>query len=64
MFITCLVIAWALVNPFWIGAVGAIAATIAEWACGDVGLLKWADDNWGIPVASAIVMFGLLALIR
>lgn len=63
MLVTCLVIAWCFIQPFWVGAVGALAATITEWSCGDVGLIKWADDNWAIPIVSAAVIFGLLALI-
>ena len=62
MLVSCLVIAWAFITPFWIGAVGAVVATVVEWACGDVGILKWADDNWAIPIVSAAVVFGLLAV--
>lgn len=62
MLVVCLIIAWAFINPFWVGAVGAFAATVIEWAAGDVGILKWADDNWAIPVGSFIVVFGLLAV--
>lgn len=60
MLVCCLGIAWAFVHPFWVGAVGAAVATIVEWASGDVGVLKWADDNWTIPVMSCAVVFGLL----
>lgn len=62
MFITCLVIAWAFIEPFWVGAIGALAATITEWACGDVSrvkLLRPIDDNLAIPLASALII-GLL----
>ena len=62
MLIACLVIAWAFIQPFWIGAVGAVVATVTEWACGDVGIFKWADDNWGIPIVSFAVVFGLLGV--
>jgi len=62
MFVVCLIIAWAFISPFWVGAVGALIATITEWSCGDVGIIKWADDNWAIPVVSAITVFGILAL--
>jgi dolichol kinase len=61
MLVACLIIAWAFITPFWIGAIGAVIATVTEWACGDVGLLKWADDNWAIPIVSCAVIFGLLA---
>lgn len=60
MLITCLVIAWAFIDPFWVGAIGAIVATVTEWACGDVGLIKWADDNWAIPLASAATILGII----
>lgn len=63
MLITCLIIAWCFIEPLWVGALGALAATAAEWACGDVGMIKWADDNWAIPVVSCAVIFGILALI-
>lgn len=61
MLVACLIIAWAFITPLWIGIIGALVATITEWACGDVGILKWADDNWAIPVVSCAVVFGLLA---
>ena len=38
---------------------GAFAAVVAEGVFGDVGLLKWADDNWAIPVVGAGVMLML-----
>lgn len=62
MFITCLIIAGAFVEPFWAGAITALVATVIEWTCGDVGIIKWADDNWAIPVVSAATLFGILAL--
>ncbi|MBA7480412.1 hypothetical protein ES707_15866 [subsurface metagenome] len=65
MFATCLIIAWCFISPFWLGAVTALMATLAEWACGDVGLrwLRWTDDNWTIPVVSCATVFGIMALI-
>jgi phytol kinase len=62
MLIVCLVLSWAFVHPFWIGGVVSIVATITEWSFGDVGILKFADDNWAIPVVSFGVMLGLLKL--
>lgn len=62
---SCLIIAWAFLSPFWLGAIVALVATIAEFICGDVSpvkLLRWADDNWTIPLVSAITYFGILAL--
>lgn len=63
MLATCLVVAGAFIQPFWIGAVGALVATITEWACGDVGIIKCLDDNLAIPLVSAATIFGILALI-
>lgn len=63
MFLTCLVIAWCFIEPLWVGVITVLIATITEWACGDVGVIKWADDNWAIPVVSCTTVFGILALI-
>lgn len=65
MFVTCLVIAWAFISPFWIGAVAALVATVTEWACGDVSKvswLRWADDNLMIPLTSCATVFLLLSV--
>jgi phytol kinase len=62
MLIVCLVISWAFIKPFWIGAAGSAVATIIEWSFGDVGLIKWADDNWAIPVFSLGFILGLAKL--
>jgi phytol kinase len=59
MLIVCLAISWALIKPFWIGAAGSVIATITEWAFGDVGSIKWADDNWAIPIVSLTAVSGL-----
>jgi dolichol kinase len=63
MFGTCLIIAWVFVHPFWVGAITALTATVAEWACGDVGVIKFVDDNIGIPIVSLATLFGILAAI-
>lgn len=66
MFVTCLIIAWCFIEPFWVGAVTALVATVTEWACGDVSKvqwLRWADDNLMIPLTSCATVFGILALI-
>ncbi len=63
MFCTCLVIAWVFVRPVWIGVVASLLATITERIFGEYGYLKWGDDNWAIPLISAIVMLSLLASI-
>jgi phytol kinase len=62
MLIVCLVISWAFIKPFWIGAAGSAVATIVEWSFGDVGLIKWADDNWAIPALSLGFILGLAKL--
>ncbi len=63
MFGACLIIAWCFIEPFWVGAVTAMVATITEWACGDVGIIKPLDDNLMIPLTSCATVFGILALI-
>ena len=62
MLCVCLIISWALIRPFWIGAVASLAATFTEWAFGDVGAIKWADDTWAIPLASRGVVLAAAAL--
>lgn len=52
MLVVCLVLTAALVGASWIGVVASFVATITEWACGDVGVLKKIDDNAAIPVTS------------
>ena len=61
MLLVCLIISWAFIKPFWIGAVGSVIATITEWSFGDVGWIKWADDNWAIPVISLASILGIAA---
>jgi dolichol kinase len=63
MFLTCLIIAWCFIHPFWVGAVTALVATVTEWACGDVGVIKPLDDNLMIPLVSSVAVFGMLALV-
>lgn len=58
----CLVIAWAFIQPFWIGAVAAAVTVATEWACGECGVVRWADDNWTVPLSSLAAIVGLLAL--
>lgn len=63
MLVVCLIISLVLIKPFWIGVVTSIIAVIVEWAFGDNGRFKWADDNWAIPLVSVGVLLGLMALI-
>jgi dolichol kinase len=62
MLAVCLAISRAFVAPFWIGAVASAIAVATEWAFGDAGIIRWADDNWAIPVTSLAGILGLLAL--
>ena len=53
MLVVCLVVAYFF-KPYWIGATGAVVATLAERF---TPLSRgWVDDNWTIVVASLIVM--------
>jgi phytol kinase len=63
MLSVCLVISLALIHPFWIGVLASLAATITEWAFGDVGRIKSIDDNLAIPVISLATMLALFLLI-
>lgn len=59
----CALLAWAFIKPLWLGLLTAIAATITEYVCGDVSKIKylrWADDNFFIPVVAAALYFGVL----
>jgi len=62
MLATCLVISAAFIKPFWVGTVASLVATVTEWACGDVGVIKCLDDNLMIPLTSCATVFGILAL--
>jgi phytol kinase len=62
MFLICLAIALILLKPWWIGMSGAFVATVTEWSFGEYGLLKWADDNWAVPLSSLGVMADIMAL--
>jgi len=63
MFLICFIIAWAFISPFWVGVVASLMATITEWSCGDVGIIKKLDDNLMIPLVSFATVFGILFLI-
>ena len=60
MLVICLAIAIFLVRPVWIGIAGAMAAVISERVFGDLGAVRWADDNWAIPAASLLTIVLLL----
>lgn len=62
MLAVCLVIAAAFLRPFWIGAAACLVAVATEWAFGDAGVIKWADDNWAIPLTSLASILALSAL--
>jgi phytol kinase len=59
MLAVCLTVSWLLIRPFWIGAVVSAVAVGVEWSFGDNGKIKWADDNWAIPLISLGVLLGL-----
>ena len=59
----CLAITWVFIHPLWIGIAASAVAVAVEWAAGDCGVLKWADDNWVIPLATMATILGLMALI-
>ncbi|GAJ21795.1 unnamed protein product [marine sediment metagenome] len=52
MLITCLILAY-FIQPYWIGAIGAVTAVITERF---TKTTKWVDDNLTIPLASATMM--------
>ena len=52
MLATCLILAY-FIQPYWIGAAGAVTAVIAERF---TKTTKYCDDNLTIPLASALVM--------
>jgi dolichol kinase len=57
----CFLLAWAFLEPLWLGALTAVAATTVEYFSGDVSKvswLRWADDNVCMPVIAAAVYFG------
>lgn len=57
--VVCLFIAWAFVNPFWIGALAALGATITEYITGDVSKVKWLraiDDNAAMPLVAMLII--------
>ncbi len=56
MLITCLILAY-FIQPYWVGVVGAIIATLAERF---TKTTKYVDDNFSIPLSSALVMVLLL----
>jgi phytol kinase len=62
MLAVCLIISLVLIRPFWIGICVSVTAVVVEWAFGDNGKIKWADDNWAIPLISLAVLSGLMAL--
>jgi len=55
---TCLLLAWCFASPLWLGVIAAGIAVITEWLCGDVGKIRFLDDNLAIPLVSAAVFTG------
>ena len=52
MLVTCLILAY-FIEPYWIGATGAIVAVLVERF---TKTTKYVDDNLTIPLSSALVM--------
>ncbi|GAJ12698.1 unnamed protein product, partial [marine sediment metagenome] len=52
MLATCLILAY-FIQPYWIGAAGALTAVVAEKY---TRTTRYVDDNLSIPLASALVM--------
>ena len=57
MLFVCLLLAWVFYQPFWVGAVGAMVATLAERFT-PMSKGFW-DDNYTIVLSSLLVMGGL-----
>lgn len=65
MMMVCVLIAVALVDPYWVGGIGAGVAVAVEKNCGDVSPITWlrkVDDNFAIPIAAAVAMLPLVEL--
>jgi phytol kinase len=62
MLCVCLIVSWVMIKPLWIGIIGSLSATVTEWAFGDIGRVKWADDNWAVPLVSLGIVLGIAAL--
>ncbi len=60
MLAVCLAAA-VVVRPYWIGALGALAATAAEYFRPTTNPL-W-DDNWAVVAASLYTMSALSAVV-
>uniref|UniRef100_A0A6M3M8N6 Phosphatidate cytidylyltransferase n=1 Tax=viral metagenome TaxID=1070528 RepID=A0A6M3M8N6_9ZZZZ len=58
MLVTCLVLAY-FIEPYWIGAIGAVTAVMAERF---TPTRKFLDDNLSVPFSSALVMALLFIL--
>jgi dolichol kinase len=54
MLVVCLVAVAIWYRPFWVGAVGAVAATLAERF--RPGVLRFWDDNLNLVAASLVIM--------
>jgi dolichol kinase len=59
-FVTCFIIFWALVKPFYLAPIIATVATATEWLCGDVGKIRVLDDNLMMPIVSLAVALAVL----
>ena len=60
MLAVCGTIAAVFVRPVWIGLVAAGPAVVAEYLCGDIGSISWADDNLVVPLIGMATMLILM----
>ena len=59
--ITCGLIGGLLVQPFWVGLIGALVGTLAEHFCGDAKrTILNIDDNLAMPLLSLAFMLGII----
>jgi len=58
MLVTCLILAY-FIEPYWVGAIGAVTAVMAERF---TPTRKFLDDNLSVPLSSALVMALLFIL--
>ncbi len=60
MLIVCGALAAVFIRPVWIGLLATLPAVAAEYACGDVGSIRWADDNLVVPLVGMATLLLLM----
>lgn len=61
--VTGLVITTLLIEPIWLAVVAATLGMLIERYCGDVGRVRWVDDNWGVPIGTAIIVLPMIHML-